>query len=67
MLGVNAPGLLLECATLTSSGDRERAQQEAGLRELAATIAERRKETRSEQVSLDAQLIRELKALGYLD
>jgi N-acetylmuramoyl-L-alanine amidase len=40
MLGVNAPGMLLECATLTSPTDRERITQEAGLRELAATIAE---------------------------
>jgi N-acetylmuramoyl-L-alanine amidase len=40
MLGVNAPGMLLECATLTSPADRERVTQEAGLRELAATIAE---------------------------
>jgi N-acetylmuramoyl-L-alanine amidase len=40
LLGVNAPGLLLECATLTSPADRERVQQEEGLRELAATIAE---------------------------
>jgi N-acetylmuramoyl-L-alanine amidase len=40
MLGVNAPGMLLECATLTSPSDRERVTQEAGLRELAATIAD---------------------------
>lgn len=40
LLGVNAPGLLLECAVLTSPADRERVQQETGLRELAATIAE---------------------------
>jgi N-acetylmuramoyl-L-alanine amidase len=40
LLGVNAPGLLLECATLTSPADRERVQQEAGMRQLAATIAE---------------------------
>ncbi len=40
LLGVNAPGLLLECATLTSPADRDRVQQDAGLRELAVTIAE---------------------------
>jgi N-acetylmuramoyl-L-alanine amidase len=40
LVGVNAPGLMLECAALTSPGDRERVQNEAGLRELAATIAE---------------------------
>ena len=40
LLGVNAPGLVLECATLTSPADRARVQQPAGLRELAATIAE---------------------------
>jgi N-acetylmuramoyl-L-alanine amidase len=40
LLGVNAPGLLLECATLTSPQDRERVMQKEGLRELAASIAE---------------------------
>ncbi|HYM81687.1 MAG TPA: N-acetylmuramoyl-L-alanine amidase, partial [Candidatus Limnocylindria bacterium] len=40
LLGVNAPGLLLECATLTSPGDRERVTQEEGLRQLAATLAD---------------------------
>ena len=40
LLGVNAPGLLLECATLSSPADRERVRQEAGLHELAASIAE---------------------------
>jgi N-acetylmuramoyl-L-alanine amidase len=40
LLGVNAPGMLLECATLTSPADRERVQQEAGLRDLASTIAD---------------------------
>jgi N-acetylmuramoyl-L-alanine amidase len=40
LLGVNAPGLLLECAVLTSPADRERVQQAQGLQELAATIAE---------------------------
>lgn len=38
LLGVNAPGILLECATLTSAGDRERVLQEAGRRELALAI-----------------------------
>ena len=40
LLGVNAPGLLLECATLTSPADRERVTQPAGLRDLAAAIAD---------------------------
>jgi len=40
MLGVNAPGMLLECATLTSPADRERVTQAAGLKELASTIAD---------------------------
>ena len=39
LLGVNAPGMLLECATLTSAADRERVTQDEGLRELAASIA----------------------------
>ena len=40
LLGVNAPGLVLECAALTSPGDRDRVRQEVGLRELAATLAD---------------------------
>ena len=40
LLGVNAPGILLECATLTASADRERVTQEAGLEQLAATLAD---------------------------
>ena len=40
LLGVNAPGILLECATLTSPGDRERVTQEEGLRQLAAAITD---------------------------
>jgi N-acetylmuramoyl-L-alanine amidase len=40
LLGINAPGIVLECATLTSPGDRERVLQEQGLRELAASIAD---------------------------
>jgi N-acetylmuramoyl-L-alanine amidase len=40
LLGVNAPGLLLECATLTSEADRARLQRPNGLAELAATIAD---------------------------
>ena len=40
LLGVDAPGILLECATLTSSADRERVTQEAGLEQLATAIAE---------------------------
>ncbi len=40
LLGVNAPGLVLECAALTASADRERVRQEVGLRDLAAALAE---------------------------
>jgi N-acetylmuramoyl-L-alanine amidase len=40
LLGVNAPGILLECGTLTSPGDRERVSLEPGLEVLASTIAE---------------------------
>lgn len=40
LLGVNAPGLMLECATLTSDADRERLQREGALNELAASIVE---------------------------
>ncbi|MEO5988985.1 MAG: N-acetylmuramoyl-L-alanine amidase [Candidatus Eisenbacteria bacterium] len=40
LLGVNAPGVLLECATLTSSDDVSRLMRPAGLRRLAAAIAE---------------------------
>ena len=40
LLGVNAPGILLECATLTSAADRERVTQEAGLDQLATALAE---------------------------
>ncbi len=40
MLGVNAPGLLLECATLTSDADRARVMAPRGLADLASTIAE---------------------------
>lgn len=40
MLGVNAPGILLECATLTHDGDRERLARGEGLADLAATIAD---------------------------
>ncbi len=40
MLGVNAPGLLLECATLTSDTDRARILSPRGLAELAATLAD---------------------------
>jgi N-acetylmuramoyl-L-alanine amidase len=40
LLGVNAPGLVLECAALTTPADRDRVRQESGLRDLAATIAE---------------------------
>jgi N-acetylmuramoyl-L-alanine amidase len=40
LLGVNAPGVVLECATLSAPEDRERVLQEEGLRQLAASIAE---------------------------
>jgi N-acetylmuramoyl-L-alanine amidase len=40
LLGINAPGILLECATLTAPDDRERVTQEEGLRQLAASIAD---------------------------
>lgn len=40
LLGVNAPGLTLECATLTSPEDRARVLSPGGLRDLAAAIAE---------------------------
>jgi N-acetylmuramoyl-L-alanine amidase len=40
LLGVNAPGILLECATLTAPDDRDRVMQEEGMRQLAASIAD---------------------------
>jgi len=40
LLGVHAPGLTLECATLTSPADRARVQAPGGLRDLAAAIAD---------------------------
>jgi N-acetylmuramoyl-L-alanine amidase len=40
LLGVNAPGVVLECATLTAQDDRERVMQEEGLRQLAASISD---------------------------
>jgi N-acetylmuramoyl-L-alanine amidase len=40
LLGVNAPGILLECSTLTSAADRDRVTQDAGLEQLAATVAD---------------------------
>jgi N-acetylmuramoyl-L-alanine amidase len=39
LLGVNAPGMLLDCATLTATGDRVRVEDPRGLRRLAAAIA----------------------------
>ena len=38
LLGINAPCVMLECATLTSPADRDRVTQDAGLRELAQSI-----------------------------
>lgn len=40
LLGVNAPGLMLECGTLTSPSDRARLDSENGVRDLASAIAE---------------------------
>jgi N-acetylmuramoyl-L-alanine amidase len=40
LLGVNAPGLVLECATLTSRADRERLGPGDGVAALAVAIAE---------------------------
>ncbi|MEO5616335.1 MAG: N-acetylmuramoyl-L-alanine amidase [Candidatus Eisenbacteria bacterium] len=40
LLGVNAPGLLLECGTLTSAADRARLATPRGIADLAAAIAE---------------------------
>lgn len=40
LLGVNAPGILLECATLTAPADRDRVTQAEGLRQLAAAITD---------------------------
>ena len=40
LLGVNAPGLLLECATLTAPGDRARVASAAGLDALARAITD---------------------------
>ena len=40
LLGVNAPGVMLECATLTSEADRSRVMNPAGLDDLAAAIAD---------------------------
>ena len=37
---VNAPGLMLECGTLTWSEDRVRIQSPGGIADLAASIAE---------------------------
>jgi N-acetylmuramoyl-L-alanine amidase len=40
LFGVNAPGIVLECATLTSPDDRSRLARPRGIAELAAGIAE---------------------------
>ena len=40
LLGVNVPGALLECATLTSAADRARLAQPAGLATLAGAIVD---------------------------
>jgi N-acetylmuramoyl-L-alanine amidase len=40
LLGVDAPGVMLDCATLSAPAERARVTGGAGLRELAAAIAE---------------------------
>jgi len=40
LLGVNAPGLVLECAAITTPADRDRLSHEGGMHDLAATVAE---------------------------
>ncbi len=40
LLGVNAPGVLLECATLTAPADRARLAGPRGLQDLASAIAD---------------------------
>ena len=40
LLGVNAPGIVLECATLTAPRDRARVTGSRGLAELAVAIAD---------------------------
>jgi N-acetylmuramoyl-L-alanine amidase len=40
LVGVDAPGILLECATLTSPDDRRRVSRPDGLRILASTLAD---------------------------
>ena len=40
LLGVNAPGMVLELATLTSAADRARVTSDGGLRALAVSVAE---------------------------
>jgi len=40
LLGVNAPGIVLECATLTAPRDRARVTEPRGLADLAAGIAD---------------------------
>ena len=40
LFGVNAPGIVLECATLTSPADRSRLARPRGIQDLAAGIAE---------------------------
>ena len=40
LLGVNAPGMLIECATLTNPADRRRVTEEEGMNALALAIAD---------------------------
>jgi len=40
LLGVNAPGLVLECAAITTAADRDRVGREGGMRDLATTVAD---------------------------
>ena len=40
LVGVDAPGVMLECATLTSPTDAERLRSPDALRAIAATLAD---------------------------
>jgi N-acetylmuramoyl-L-alanine amidase len=40
LAGIEAPGIMLECATLSSPADAERLRRPEGLRAIAATLAD---------------------------
>ncbi len=40
LAGVDAPGIMLDCATLTAPADAERLRRAEGLRAIAATLAD---------------------------